>query len=59
VDEVSQKMLRDAQSTSDQANLVSSASEQINMNVQTVAASTEELTTSIKEVAATRPKQPR
>jgi methyl-accepting chemotaxis protein len=47
----SQQMTTNAGETSDQANVVSAASEQVNMNIQTVATGSEEMSASIKEIA--------
>ncbi len=47
----SQQMAGNAQETSAQATVVSTASEQVNMNIQTVASGTEEMSASIKEIA--------
>ena len=47
----SQQMAGNAEETSAQANVVSSASEQVNQNIQTVATGSEEMSASIKEIA--------
>ena len=48
---VSQQMAGNAEETSAQANVVSSASEEVNTNVQTVATGTEEMNSSIREIS--------
>jgi methyl-accepting chemotaxis protein len=48
----SQQMAGNAEETSAQANVVSSASEQVNLNIQTVATGSEEMSASIKEIAS-------
>jgi len=47
----SQQMAGNAEETSAQANVVSSASDQVNQNIQTVATGSEEMSASIKEIA--------
>jgi methyl-accepting chemotaxis protein len=47
----SQQMSANAEETSNQANVVSAASEQVNQNIQTVATGTEEMTASISEIS--------
>ncbi|HEY3497446.1 MAG TPA: methyl-accepting chemotaxis protein [Polyangiaceae bacterium] len=48
---VAKQMTLNATQTSNQANVVSSAVEEVNRNVQTVAAGTEEMSVSIREIA--------
>lgn len=48
----SQQMVSNAEETSNQANVVSSASDQVNQNIQTVAAGSEEMSASIGEIAS-------
>ena len=48
---VSQQMKSNAEQTSSQASVVSTAADQVTQNVHTVAAATEEMTASIKEIA--------
>ncbi|MBN4079970.1 PAS domain-containing methyl-accepting chemotaxis protein [bacterium AH-315-C08] len=47
----SQQMTTNATETSDQANVVSAASEEVSQNIQTVATGTEEMSASIQEIA--------
>ncbi|MFT4580054.1 MAG: methyl-accepting chemotaxis protein [Nitrospinales bacterium] len=47
----SQQMAGNAEETSAQANVVSSAADQVNLNIQTVATGSEEMSASIKEIA--------
>jgi methyl-accepting chemotaxis protein len=47
----SQQMAGNAEETSSQANVVSAASDQVNLNIQTVATGSEEMSASIKEIA--------
>jgi methyl-accepting chemotaxis protein len=48
---ISSQMGENARKTSDRANIVSAASEQVSTNVQTIAAGTEEMSVSIQEIA--------
>ncbi len=48
----SQQMLANAEETSNQSNVVSAASDQVNQNIQTVATGSEEMSASIREIAS-------
>ena len=48
---VSKQMTQNAEETSSQAGVVSAAADQVNQNIQTVAAGTEEMSASIREIA--------